>query len=162
MHADFALVSVRIDSDGDKVGRGEISLGWRIGDTTVATFAEHKRDAGDVVTFGTTPWSVDLPSASFLPTVRVQAVERDPDGRLEFCSGGTGVSDESGRSDMCDLMWNIASSGLVKADQTGSLPGCATFATGDRFPGYRCMQLTTTNHGSDYPNITAVVAIRVS
>lgn len=162
VQADFALVSVRIDKDGDTLGRGEISLGWRVGDTTVATFAEHKRDAGDVVTFGTTPWPVDLPLASFLPTVRVQVTERDADGLGEFCSAGTGVRDDWGRSGPCDVTWNVASSGLVKANQLGSLPACDTFPSGERFPGFRCMQLTTSDHGSDYANITAVVAIRVS
>ena len=51
---------------------------------------------------------------------------------------------------------------LVKANQLGSLPACDTFPSGERFPGFRCMQLTTSDHGSDYANITAVVAIRVS
>jgi hypothetical protein len=162
MQAKFALVSVHIDGDGDKVGRGEISLGWRVGDTTVATFAEHKRDAGDRLTFGTTPWTVDQTMAGFLPTVRVQATERDADGKLEFCTLGSGVSDNSGRNDSCDIKWIVADSGLVKADQIEGFPACETLPTGDRFPGYRCMELTTEDRGSDYPKITAVVAIRVS
>ena len=84
--ASFALVSVHIDQDGDTIGRGEISLGWRVGDTTVATFAERKRDDGDLVTFGTTPWAEQVPMAGFLPTVYVSATERDPDGLVELCT----------------------------------------------------------------------------
>ena len=160
--ASFALVSVHIDQDGDTIGRGEISLGWRVGDTTVATFAERKRDDGDLVTFGTTPWAEQVPMAGFLPTVYVSATERDPDGLVELCTMGTGVPDQSGRNDDCDVKWNAAGSGLVQPAQLAGLPSCDGFATGDRFPGYRCLTISTVPNGEDYPSITAVVAIRLT
>lgn len=160
--ASFALVSVHIDQDGDTIGRGEISLGWRVGDTTVATFAERKRDDGDLVTFGTTPWAEQVPMAGFLPTVYVSVTERDPDGLVELCTMGTGVPDQSGRNDDCDVKWNAAGSGLVQPAQIAGLPSCDGFATGDRFPGYRCLTISTVPNGEDYPSITAVVAIRLT
>ena len=162
LSASFALVSVRIDKDGDKIGNGEISLGWRVGNTTVATFAEGKRDDGDLVTFGTTPWVEQVPMAGFLPTVYVSATERDPDGKVELCTMGTGVPADQGHNDDCDVKWNAAGSGLVQPAQIAGLLSCDGFPTGNRFPGYRCMTVSTVPNGEDYPSITAVVAIRLT
>lgn len=160
---DLALVSVRVDRDGDGIGRGELSMGWRIGEHTVATFGEAKREDGDLVTFGTTPTRITVPGMSgWLPVVRVAAMERDPDGLSEFCAGPAGVPDSQGSNGACDVKWNVAASGLVKADQLDGLAACETVPTGQRFAGYRCMEFASAANGDDYPSITAVVAIRVS
>jgi hypothetical protein len=160
---DFALVSVRIDRDGDKVGKGEVSLGWRVGDTTVATFGEKRRSDGDVVTFPTSPWSyVAAGVTEWLPVVRVAANERDPDAKAELCTMGQGVQAAMGSNASCDLKWNVASSGLVTVGGIASLPKCTAFPSGAAFPGYRCLQLSSKPNGDDYPSITALVAVRVT
>jgi len=156
---EFTVLDVHVDYDGDKgANRGEMRFGWRVGDTNAGYIGESKVSSGDTVhfpqsasrfaAFGVTDW---------LPTVFVAATERDPDGKIEFCSMGTGVPSEYGRSEDCDVVWNVASSGLITLDSLTGYPLC----TDPEHSGFRCLELVTPSEPSGYPEITAHIAVRV-
>jgi hypothetical protein len=155
----FEVVSIRVVSDGDRgINRGELAFAWRVGDSTVGTRGEEKLSDGDVVAFGRATSSfVANGVTEWLPTVRVAAYERDPDGLVEFCSAAAGVPDGPGASDGCDLSWNVADSGLATLEGIDSLARCTDAGADASWADRRCMVLDTPD--DDTPRFRVLLAV---
>jgi hypothetical protein len=159
----LTLIGLTVDNDGDKVGRGELSFGWAVGEDDVAYKGESKVDDGEWVTFPTSGsyWPVhDYSVDGVLPTIYVAATERDYGGG--FCSMGKGVPETHGSNGDCHYKWNVASSGIVFVDELDGLPSCTEFGLGEEWADFGCMSFASSPQGSDYPSITALVAVQVS
>lgn len=159
----FTALDIHVDDDGDSgINRGELRFGWRVGDQHAGSRAEEKLSTGDTVTFPR-PQSTFVAHdvQDWLPTVFVQATERDADGLIEFCSMGTGVSSQYGSNAKCDVVWNVAASGIVSLDSLDSYPLCTALGYDEVYAGQRCMTLSSVGAPGSYPDITVDIAVDV-
>ena len=160
----FTNLGVDVQYDGDKgANRGELNLGWRVGDDHVANTGEHKVSSGDWVNFkrpdstyvayGITDW---------LPTVIVAGTERDPDAKTEFCSMGTGTPMEDGSNSKCDVVWSTTGSGLIRLDSLSGYPTCVSLGFDEVYGDQRCLTLATGDKNGGRPEFTAYIAVEVN
>ena len=94
--------------------------------------------------------------------VSIAGLERDPDGKVELCAMGTGTpSDHSSNGD-CDVVWSVASSGLVTRDSIDGFPTCTELGFDPVYSDGRCLTLTSAGSPGGYPDFTAYVAVKVN
>ena len=117
-------MGLNVDYDGDAgINRGELAFGWRVGDDQVGYHGEHKHNEGDYIAFSNDQsYYIRDDITGWLPTVYVNATERDADGLVEFCTAGLGTDVDHGSNGSCDVVWSVASSGLVTLDSINSYP----------------------------------------
>lgn len=156
--------AIHIVGDGDDTelwNPGELSFRWGFGEHTIGTRGEEKISINNAFALSDGPRPhtsfVFTDEGGFLPVLYVSALERDPDGLNEFCPLGSGFQIEAGRSDDCDLKWNVASSGLITTDGFDSFPRCSQFAL-DHIADQPCLTLEAPDEGSDYPLFWVVVS----
>ena len=157
-------IHVTYDGDSGDLNRGELSFIWGVGDDHAGTRGEDQMHAGTEVSFNRPSSQYVIRDAKdFLPTVFVNAVERDPDGRGEFCTMGTGPFRSPGSNGSCNAKWNVADTGLTQLDSLNGLPGCASFGVEGLVPETRCLVLESVDDlGGDYPRFWTVVSFLVS
>ena len=161
----YAFMGLNVDYDGDAgINRGELAFGWRVGDDQIGYHGEHKHNEGDWITFADDQsYYIRDDITGWLPTVYVNATERDADGLVEFCTAGLGTDVDHGSNGSCDVVWSVASSGLVTLDSINSYPLCVEIGFDGADPEQRCLTLTT---GGDapggYPEFTAYVGVTVN
>lgn len=157
-------IHLTYDGDSGKYNRGELSFAWGVGDDTVGIRGEEKMHAGTDVKFNRPSSQYVVNDAKgFLPTVFVDASERDADGLGEFCTMGIGVAHLPGSNGDCDAKWNVASSGLMQVDNLANLPGCASFGVQAYPPETRCLVLESDDDlGDDYPRFWTLVSFLVT
>lgn len=161
----FQHLKVTHDGDSSWKNRGELSFAWAVGDDTFGSRGEAKMHSGDGFTFPRASSSyllTGLTADDFLPNIRVSGSERDADGKVEFCTMGTGAFAEAGRNDSCDAKWNVASSGLVTLGSIDSMARCSEFGIAEPTGSDGCMLLTTTNEGDDYARFEVVVSLHIA
>lgn len=160
----FHTLKVLHDGDSSWKNRGELSFAWAVGDTTVGTRGEEKMSDGDSFSFHRSKASylaTGLTDDDFLPNIRVSGSERDADGKVEFCSMGTGAAYEAGSNGDCDAKWNVASSGLVKVGGIDSLTRCSDHGIPDPRGADGCLLLQTLDEGDDYARFQVVVSLHI-
>lgn len=141
----FEVLDIDVIDDNDKIGRGELSFAWSVGDEHVGARGEQKLNDGDHTSFGrNTSIHVVKGMTGFLPTVYVTGYERDADGLVEFCSMGGGTMSDPGSNGDCDITWNTASTGIVDVAGISSLAPCTDFGVDPLVAAGRgCMLLET-------------------
>jgi len=159
----FSVLDIHVDNDGDKgINRGELRFGWRVGENHAGNRDEDKISTGSTVNFPASSSSFVAHGVDeWLPTVIIQATERDADGLVEFCSMGNGVASQYGNNGDCDIVWNVAVSGLYTLDTLTGAPRCTDLGYEDANPEDRCLTLSTFGAPGGYPEITANVAVHV-
>jgi hypothetical protein len=177
-HADYATGSfttdgvdvvitihkVHVSGDGDSSpgNRGELSFKWGVGTPpNLAGYrGEDKVHSGTDVHFSEAHRSYTVYDATGdLPVVRMVGIERDADGRSDFCTAGTGVFMESGSNGGCDWKWTAARSGTVRAGDLAQLPECSHYGVDDAgLDG--CLRVESEDHGDDHPRYWFVVSYR--
>lgn len=155
----LTLLGIRVDNDGDSVGRGEVSFAWAVGESEVARMHERKVGDGAWVTFsiGASYWPLYNVS-NVLPLIRVAAADWDP---FATCTADYDMPDGTEPTYACGLTWNVATSGIVFAEQLDELPSCAEFGMDPEWAEFGCMSLASKPNGDNYPSITAIVAVQV-
>jgi hypothetical protein len=148
------------DGDGGKYNRGEVRFAWGVGDDTVGTRGEDKMHAGTEIGFGDHSTYTVHDAKDTLPTVYVSASERDADGLVEFCTQGTGVSQEPGSNGSCDSKWNVAS-GTIDFDDIEDLHDCASVGIEGDWADEPCMVIHSEDLSDDYPEFWAVVSFTI-
>ncbi|MGB0111870.1 MAG: hypothetical protein WBP59_01485 [Ilumatobacteraceae bacterium] len=158
----FTNIGIDVTYDGDKnANRGELRFGWRVGDSHAGSRGEAKISSGDWVEFGSNDSTfVAHGITEILPPIAVAGFERDPDGRIEFCSMGWGVPIDNGSNSECDVVWSVAGGGIHTLDGVAALPTCASvgFAA---FGDQRCIFAPTGDTNGGRPEFTSVIAIDV-
>ncbi len=78
----YAFMGLNVDYDGDAgINRGELAFGWRVGDDQIGYHGEHKHNEGDWIAFADDQsYYIRDDITGWLPTVYVNATERDADG----------------------------------------------------------------------------------
>ncbi|MGI9644501.1 MAG: hypothetical protein ACR2O6_04245 [Ilumatobacteraceae bacterium] len=160
----FTNLGIDVDYDGDKnANRGELRFAWRVGDGHAGNRSEDKISSGDRVHFSASNSTfVAHDVVEFVPTVFVAGFERDPDGKVEFCTMGTGTPSDNGSNDDCDVVWSVAASGIYTLDSLTGLPTCAGLGYDAAFDGHLCMTLTTGDTNGGRPEFTSHVAVQVT
>jgi hypothetical protein len=139
------LHRIEVGYDGDSgANRGEVSFAWGFADTTVGTWGERKVDNGYVLTPDSHNSWVLWGVGDFKPTVYVNTAERDADGLLEFCSGGTGPFTSPLHIGSCDLSINVASSGIITDDAIVAMPRCVDLGVTGVSENARCTWVEST------------------
>lgn len=158
------LLDIHVEYDGDKgINRGELAFGWRVGDEQVGYRGEDKVKDGDNVSFSNDESFYTAHDVTdWMPSIYVSATERDADGLVEFCTSGIGTDTDHGSNGNCDIVWSVASAGIVATGSITDYPTCNDFGFDDADPEQRCLTITT---GDDvpggYPKFTAYVGVTV-
>jgi hypothetical protein len=161
----FEVLSIHVDYDGDAgINRGELAFGWRVGDEQAGYRGEDKLSDGDSVHFSNSQTFFTAHDITdWLPTVYINATERDADGLVEFCSAGLGTATDHGSNGDCDAVWSVASSGLVTLGSLDGYPTCADLGFDWANPEQRCLTITTAGQApGGYPEFTAYVGVTVN
>ena len=147
--------------DGDTgwySNRGELSFVWGVGrPAPSATAASARCIPGRTSPSPSTsaPTRCTTPPGT-LPTVEVDAFERDADGLAEFCSGGFGIFDEPGYNEKCDWKWNPAIGPAIQAGRLAQLPDCSALGVDTDADG--CLRIESEHQSDDYADIVAIVS----
>ncbi len=160
----FTNLAIDVEDDGDKgANRGELRFAWRVGDDHAGNRGEDKISSGDRVHFNRPNSTfVARDVVEFVPTVFVAGFERDPDGKFEWCSMGTGTPTVNGSIDDCDVVWSVAAGGIFTLDSLSGLPSCAGLGFDPFYDAHRCMTLTTGDTNGGRPEFTSTVAVQVT
>lgn len=162
---EITIHTVHVTQDGDsgKHNRGELSFAWGVGEHTVGIRGEHKMHPGDSIGFpGHDTYLVH--DADRLPTVYVSGSERDADGLIELCTGGTGANTSPGGSGSCDTKWNVAASAPVHVGGLGglgSLQECSSYGIDGAAADRPCQRLVSQDMSDDYAEFWVVVSYRI-
>ncbi len=164
----ITMERVTINHDGDPSwgNRGEIELGWGVGEDRVATIGEQKLSDGDVETFDPFARNYVLQNVAadtVLPLVRVWAIERDWDLWAEFSCSFDGVYNEPFHNKGCDRRGNVSElGGLYTRTTIDNLPRCSTCGFEGTKGDEACMQLTSVGGlGDQYVRFEAIVSYTV-
>jgi hypothetical protein len=160
----FTVLGIDVGYDGDKgANRGEMSFRWAVGNDHAGSKGESKVSSGDWVTFAR-PVStfVAYGVTDWLPGVRIAALERDADGKVEFCTAGNGTPIDAGSNGDCDVVWSVATGGIVSLDSLTGYPLCTALGFDPVYADQHCLTLTTFGTPSGYPEITGYVAVQVN
>jgi hypothetical protein len=166
MRITFLQVHVVNDGDASLGNRGELEVRFAINGELVASTGEKKLHSNTTLHLDD---GDRMPGISefvdgvgdFLPLVTMVGNERDADGLVEFCSAGTGVPNDWGRLDGCDLKWNVAGSGIITDGLDGMVPCAQLGIDGDAAVGTKCLRLETVSHGEDYPTFDAIASFQL-
>ncbi len=156
----ITMHSVHVDGDGDTgwySNPGELSFVWGVDDQPVGYRGERKMHAGENISFAEHERTYTVHDATgTLPTVKVNAFERDADGLAEFCSGGFGIFDEPGYNKKCDWKWNPAIGPAIQAGILAQLPDCSALGVDTDADG--CLRIESEHQSDDYADIVAIVS----
>ena len=92
----------------------------------------------------------------------VAGTERDADGKIEFCTMGTGTPTDDGHDDKCDVVWSSTGTGLITLDSLSSYPTCVSLGFDAAYGDQRCLTAPTGDKSGGRPEFTAYIAVQVN
>lgn len=161
---EYVIHRVHIDDDGDAgVNRGEIALGWWVGNHWAGYRSEDRVSTGDTVHFSESQRSFVVHGVTeYLPIVTVEARERDAVLDCVIEATDIGVAPAASYTiDHCKATVAVGTGGgITTLASLGSLQPCGELGV-DAHPDARCYPVVVDEQRPDYADVTAYVSVRV-
>ena len=158
---ELAFAGIDVIYDGDKgSNKGELTFDWNVGDFEVGRNGEYHRGDGSRIDLAAQVNSYgrfDLGDGE-LPALQVRGLENDPG--IGLCHNG-GESGGYGTDDKCGYAWNSTVAATFNLDDIDAMADCEAFDIDERYDGWQCTRITTSESHGGIPEFSVVVAFRL-